>query len=946
MAEAMEIDENSGDENSNSKIVDSVSMMQSFLSPKQQKRLDFLLEQAEVFSHFVGNSPKQAAKRNKMARKREQKSSSRHHENDKSMDGDDDAEDEGKATGVRFETTPAYINGVMRDYQLRGLNWLISLHENNVNGILADEMGLGKTLQTISILGFLKNYKTIDGPFLVVGPKSTLANWFKEVKKFCPTLRALTLIGEKTARQDVIHQLEKRKSWDVLLTTYEMILAEKSALKRYNWRYLVVDEAHRLKNENNKISTILRSFKSDNRLLLTGTPLQNNLHELWALLNFLLPEVFASADDFDTWFDADDCLRGNHSIVQRLRTILQPFMLRRIKAEVEKSLLPKIETKLFVRLTPLQHKVYKTVLLKEVKKINAFGEESTKAINMIVQELRKAANHPYLIDNIEPGPPYTTDMHLVTSCGKMLILDKLLAKLKSQGSRVVMFSQFTMLLDILEDYLGWRGYEYRRLDGQTPYEEREESIDQFNAENSDIFVFIISTRAGGLGINLATADTVIIYDSDWNPQSDFQAIDRVHRIGQKKQVRVYRLVSENTIDQRITERAEIKHRLDKMIIHGKTTEKNLTELTKGNKRDMIFFGAEYILSSDGSDVIDIDIDIDKVLKEAESKTAEEDEKYAKLGESELRNLTLEEASSVSVYQFEGVDFRAMQNKTKDDGAHLLRQRKPVQYVLPMQAPSTVLRKMKFLLDYQFYPKALHDMSEDHDGWVDMNVDKELKQELVAEGFPNWKRQDLKTFIYAMRKYGREDMQQIASMLPEKTLDEITRYHRAFWSRGKAELKEFDRYIASLAKAEAEQNKQKTVSEAFHWKMTGYRCPELELTFKGLSVKSMFTYEQDKFILSYLFEIGIDAPNAYARIREKISSSRRHNFDFFLRSRTAAELQRRAEYLLNTINREYIEFMTKNTSASSDTSETAGNKSVGGVKKPVLQNKMNMNMTVG
>lgn len=217
---------------------------------------------------------------------------------------------------------------------------------------------------------------------------------------------------------------------------------------------------------------------------------------MWALLNFLLPDVFASSDDFDTWFDSDDCLRGNNNIVQRLRTILKPFMLRRIKAEVEKSLLPKIERKLFIPMTPLQHETYKTVLLKEVKKINNFGEESNKAIHMIVQELRKAANHPYLIDNIEPGPPFTTDMHLITSCGKMVILDSLLSMLKSEGSRVVMFSQFVIMLDILEDYLTFRGYEFRRLDGQTPYEERAESIDAFNAPGSDIFIFIISTRAG------------------------------------------------------------------------------------------------------------------------------------------------------------------------------------------------------------------------------------------------------------------------------------------------------------------------------------------------------------------------------------------------------------------------------------------------------------------
>lgn len=226
---------------------------------------------------------------------------------------------------------------------------------------------------------------------------------------------------------------------------------------------------------------------------------QNNLHELWALLNFLLPDVFASADDFDTWFDSDDCLRGNNNVADRLRDILRPFMLRRIKADVEKSLLPKIELKLFVGLSEIQRELYKKVLVKELTKINAMGEESTKAINNIVMELRKVANHPYLIEGVEPGPPFTTDEHLINCCGKMMVLDKLLMKLKAQGSRVVLFSQFVIMLDILEDFLEFRGHEYRRLDGSTPYEDRGKDIDDFNAENSSIFVYAISTRAGGLG---------------------------------------------------------------------------------------------------------------------------------------------------------------------------------------------------------------------------------------------------------------------------------------------------------------------------------------------------------------------------------------------------------------------------------------------------------------
>lgn len=310
-------------------------------------------------------------------------------------------------------------------------------------------------------------------------------------------------MGDKAARDlTFVEMFNGNSKWDVCCTTFDMVLSEKGRLRRFNWRFIVVDEAHRLKNEKTQFSKIMRSFHAMHRLLLTGTPLQNNLHELWALLNYLLPDVFASSHDFDTWFDSDDCLRGNTDIVKRLHTILKPFMLRRVKADVEKALLPKIEVKLFVGLTELQRQTYVKVLRKEVMKTNAFGEETPKKLDMIVQELRKAANHPYLIDGIEPQP-YTTDEHLINCCGKMMILDKLLVKLKAQGSRVLIFSQFVIVLDILDDFLDFRGHNYRRLDGNTPHEQRTADIDDFNAEGSDIFVYLISTRAGGLGKNVS-----------------------------------------------------------------------------------------------------------------------------------------------------------------------------------------------------------------------------------------------------------------------------------------------------------------------------------------------------------------------------------------------------------------------------------------------------------
>lgn len=277
-----------------------------------------------------------------------------------------------------------------------------------------------------------------------------------------------------------------------------MCLKDKTALKKLNWRYMIVDEAHRIKNEKTLLAQALRSLSTRNRLLLTGTPLQNNLHELWALLNFLLPDVFDSADDFDEWFDSDECL-GDDSLVQRLQQILKPFMLRRIKADVEKQLLPKKETKIFIGLAKLQREWYKKVLLRDIDKVINGTQITKMSLQYLLMHLRKCANHPYLFEGAEPGPPYTTDEHLVNNSGKMIAMDKLLKKLKEQGHRVLLFTQMSRMLDIFEDYCFLRQYEYCRLDGQTSFEDRAEAVEQFNAENSSKFIFMLTTRAGGLG---------------------------------------------------------------------------------------------------------------------------------------------------------------------------------------------------------------------------------------------------------------------------------------------------------------------------------------------------------------------------------------------------------------------------------------------------------------
>ncbi|CAJ0895636.1 9407_t:CDS:2, partial [Entrophospora sp. SA101] len=369
-------------------------------------------------------------------------SSRRHRKTEKDEDEEllkDEADESNEITS--FTESPSYIkNGVMRDYQIQGLNWLISLYENQLNGILADEMGLGKTLQTISFLGYLRDFRNISGPHLIVAPKSTLNNWQKEFNNWIPDYNT-KIKEERLVKLD----------FQVCITSYEMCLIEKAALKKFEFQYIVIDEAHRIKNENSMLSQIVRIFQSKNRLLITGTPLQNNLHELWALLNFLLPDLFSSSDDFDSWFESQD---GDQD------KVLRPFLLRRIKSDVEKSLLPKKEVNIYVGMSTMQRKWYQRILEKDIAAVNGAlgkGESKTRLLNIVMQ-LRKCCNHPYLFDGAEPGPPYTNDVHIIENSGKMIVLDKLLKRLKAQGSRVLLFSQMSRVLDILEDYCIFKNY--------------------------------------------------------------------------------------------------------------------------------------------------------------------------------------------------------------------------------------------------------------------------------------------------------------------------------------------------------------------------------------------------------------------------------------------------------------------------------------------------------
>src|SRR5271163_3741513 len=620
--------------------------------------------------------------------------------------------------------------GEMRDYQVQGLNWLISLYENGINGILADEMGLGKTLQTISFLGYLRLIRGVKGPHLIAVPKSTINNWAREFAQWIPEINILVFQGAKEERQELVRDKLLPQNFDVCVTSYEMVLREKAHFKKFAWEYIIIDEAHRIKNEESMLSQIVRLFNSRNRLLITGTPLQNNLHELWALLNFLLPDVFGDSEAFDSWFSSQT--EDQDTVVQQLHRVLRPFLLRRVKSDVEKSLLPKKEVNLYVGMSEMQVKWYQKILEKDIDAVNGAGgkrESKTRLLNIVMQ-LRKCCNHPYLFEGAEPGPPYTTDEHLVFNAGKMVMLDRLLVRLKKQGSRVLIFSQMSRLLDILEDYCVFRDFKYCRIDGGTAHEDRIQAIDDYNKPDSEKFVFLLTTRAGGLGINLTSADIVVLYDSDWNPQADLQAMDRAHRIGQTKQVVVYRFVTENAIEEKVLERAAQKLRLDQLVIQqGRAQIAAKAAANKDELLNMIQHGAEKVFQSKGATGALAekgaelnDDDIDEILKHGEKRTAELNARYEKLGIDDLQKFTSE-----SAYEWNGEDFT---NRKKEIGMSWInpakRERKEQSYSMDKyykQALSTGGRtvdtkpkaprapKQVVVHDYQFFPPLLSDLQD-------------------------------------------------------------------------------------------------------------------------------------------------------------------------------------------------------------------------------------------
>lgn len=636
---------------------------------------------------------------------------------------------------LRSARQPSLVTGgVMRSYQLEGLEWLTSLYENGLNGILADEMGLGKTIQTISFLAFLRE-KGVYGPFLIAAPLSTTMNWVEEVRKWAPTIPVVLYHGSKQEREQI--RRKKLKSpgspeFPIVVTSYEICMNDRKFLAGFGWKFIIIDEGHRIKNLNCRLIRELQSYQSANRLLITGTPLQNNLQELWSLLHFLMPTIFDKLESFESWFDFSALKdrqgyeqifseERKQKLVASLHAILKPFLLRRVKADVEKLMPRKREYILYAPLTSMQRELYQAILdgtsrqylenkaveqmssnigtprssrsttslkrkaldggaatpnkstktsrevtpasarsngrgrrratagrktYEEVSDAKYFRdleaatgtedsdatpesrstpdteveEEDIRAATLAmakrqigakklqnpVMQLRLCCDSPYnffspFVDarTGEQGPP---DETLITTSGKMLLLDALLPRLFAEGHKVLIFSQFKTQLDLLESYAEeLRGWRTCRIDGSVKQEDRQRLIKAFNkpadaaatkpkkptrrtpnkkkrdptpeeAEEDEeddprtANLFLLSTRAGGQGINLAAADTVVLFDSDWNPQQDLQAQDRAHRIGQTRNVLVYRLATRNTVETQLLDAAEGKRRLEKLVI--------------------------------------------------------------------------------------------------------------------------------------------------------------------------------------------------------------------------------------------------------------------------------------------------------------------------------------------------------------------------------------------
>lgn len=468
-----------------------------------------------------------------------------------------------------FSTTeglelPKAINAEFREYQVKGYGWLWFMYKYGLNGILADDMGLGKTLQALTVM---QKAKEVDGPqpTLVICPTTVVFNWEAEIQKFAPTLSCMKLSG--IDRKQFFKEIP---NYDVVITSYALVRRDIEKLQKYNFRYVILDESQNIKNALSQTAQAVKKLNSSHKLALSGTPIENKLEELWSVFDFLMPGFLMSISDFNYRYVNPIMERGDKTVEKRLKLQIYPFILRRMKRDVAKDLPDKVENIAYCELTDEQKDFYMQVLdsTKEelFKSIEQNGlEKSRLSIFSALLRLRQICCHPRLYDK--------ENVKHVLSSGKFEKLKAMLEEIISEGHRVLLFSQFVNMLDIVKDWLEREGIAYEYLTGKT--KDRQGAVERFN--NSKIPIFLISLKAGGTGLNLTGADYVIHYDPWWNPAVEDQATDRAYRIGQTKKVFVYRLITKNTVEEKIQRLKTVKRNLvDSVISVDRNIVKSLT----------------------------------------------------------------------------------------------------------------------------------------------------------------------------------------------------------------------------------------------------------------------------------------------------------------------------------------------------------------------------------
>lgn len=481
---------------------------------------------------------------------------------------------------VKLDEQPsALTGGKLMNYQMEGLNWLLYNYHKRKSVILADEMGLGKTLQIISLIVTLVKDKPKTWPFLVVVPNSTCPNWRREIQTWAPSLRVVAYYGDRDAREMAMkYELFPNGAKDlrahIVVTSYEAPVDDHSRqfFRRIKWSGVIVDEGQRLKNDKNLLYSALQAINTPFKVLVTGTPLQNNKRELFNLLQFIDDSIDAEALD-------EEFSELNNENIPKLHGMIKPYFLRRTKATTLKFLPPLSQVIVPVTMSVVQKQLYKSILSRNpelMRSIFASTKTASKPgergnLNNILVQLRKVLCHPFMFSQaVEERELTKSALHrnLVEASSKLQLLDIMLPKLRERGHRVLIFSQFLAQLDIIEDFLVGLGFQFERLDGSVGTLEKQRRIDAFNAPDSPLFAFLLSTRAGGVGINLATADTVIIMDPDFNPHQDIQALSRAHRIGQKKKVLVFQLMTKDSAEEKIVQIGRKKMALDHVLIES------------------------------------------------------------------------------------------------------------------------------------------------------------------------------------------------------------------------------------------------------------------------------------------------------------------------------------------------------------------------------------------